>query len=119
MDAESVYNVLQRKGVSATVRTYPSAVFDPATNKTTQGDATDYIVKIIPPYRYVKEGFKPTVLITYGKGLTGLANYNLNFDVKVGLKIIINNKEWTAVEISPIQDSTGIILYILKIESGS
>lgn len=119
MNAKSVYNILVRKGINATVRTYPSSSFDSDTNKTTLGEATDYTVKIIPPYKYVKEGYKATTLITWGRGLTGVANYQLQFSVVVGLKLIINNKEWTVIEVIPIQDNTGILFYSLKIESGN
>lgn len=123
MNAKSIYDLLVRKGIDATIRTYPSATFDPATNKTTLGDATDYPVKIVPPYRYIKAAYKATELITYGNGLTGISNYNtatggvLAFTIKAGLKIIINNKEWTITSFTPIQDSTGILFYTLGIES--
>ena len=125
MNAKSIYNLLQRKGIDATVRTYPSKSFDPDFNKTTLGEATDYSVKIVPPYKYVKEEYKTTTLITWGKGLTGIANYNpstkgsLAFTIKVGLKIIINNKEWTVIGITPIQDNIGMLFYSLNIESGN
>lgn len=125
MDAESIYNILQRKGIDAIVRTYPSKDYDPDTNKTTLGSAVDYSLKIVPPYKYIKEGFKATTLITWGKGLTGIANYNpltggsLAFSVKAGLKIIINDKEWTVMGVNPIQDNSGILYYSLNIESGN
>lgn len=125
MNAESIYNIISRKGIDATIRTYPSKSFDPDTNLTTLGTATDYSVKIVPPYKYKKAGFKVTTLVTYGKGTTGIANYNpstggvLAFSVKVGLKIIINSKEWTVISFTPIQDNTGILFYSLDIESGN
>lgn len=117
MNAKSVYNMLVRKGIDATVRVYPSSSFDPDTNRTTLGEATDYSVKIVPPYRN-REGYKPAELITHGKGLTGIANYDLSFSVVVGLKITVNSKEWTVTEVTPIQDNTGILFYTLKIEAG-
>lgn len=125
MTPKSIYNTLVRKGISATVRTYPSSTFDPDINKTTLGSATDYSVKIIPPYKWVKEAYKVSTLISYGKGLTGVANYNsatggsLAFTVKVGLIIIINNKEWTVIGVSPISDNTGVLFYSLNIEAGN
>ena len=82
MNAQSVYNMLVRKGVTATVRTFPDAEFIPGSNTTVKRNPIDYTVKIIPPYRYLKEGYKQTTLITYGTGITGLANYNLGFTVK-------------------------------------
>jgi len=119
MNAESIYNLLVRKGIDATIRTYPDAVFDPDTNKTTLGTAVDYSVKVVPPYNYIKESYKPAEMISSGKGLTGIANYNLEFIIQIGLKIIINNKEWTVVSVSPIQDNTGILYFSLNIESGN
>ena len=126
MTSESIYNLLVRKGIDATIKVYSSASFDPDTNKTTRGEATDYAVKIVPPYKnYVKEGYKSTTLITYGKGLTGIANYNpstkssLSFTIKAGLIIIINNKQWAVTEITPLQDNSGILFYSLGIESGN
>lgn len=125
MNAESIYNLLQRKGIDATVRTYPSKTFDPDTNLTTLGSETDYSVKIVPPYKYIKEEYKATQLITYGKGLTGIANYNsstggaLAFFVVVGLILIISSKEWTVTSVTPIQDNSGILFYTLGIEAGN
>lgn len=125
MTPKSVYNLLARKGINAIIRTYPSKTFDPDTNLTTLGDATDYSISIVPPYKYLKEAYKSTVLITYGQGLTGIANYNpstggvLAFTLKAGLKIIINSKEWTIMGVVPIQDNTGILFYSLNIESGN
>lgn len=125
MTPKSVYNLLFRKGIDATVRTYPSSSFDSDTNKTTLGSAIDYAVKIVPPYKYLKEGYKTITLITYGRGMTGIANYNvltggsLAFTIKAGLKIIINSKEWTVIGVTPIQDNTGILYYTLEIESGN
>lgn len=114
----SVNNLLTRKGISATVRTYPSSSFDPDTNKTTQGAATDVTIKVIPPYKN-REGYKTDELITSGKGLTGFANLDLSFTVAAGLQIIIASKTWTVISYQEIKDSTGIIMYLCEIESGS
>lgn len=125
MTPKSVYNIIARKGIDATVRTYPNATFNSSINKTTLGEATDYSVSIVPPYKYVKEEYKSTTLISWGKGLTGIANYNpstgeaLTFTIKTGLKIIINSKEWTVISVTPIQDNTGILFYTLGIEAGN
>jgi len=118
MTPESIYNLLVRKGIDATIRTYPDAEFNPDTNKTVLGNPIDYTVKIVPPYKYIKEEYRTTQLVTWGKGLTGIANYNLSFVVEVGLVIIINSKKWTVVSVTPIQDNTGILFYSLGIEAG-
>lgn len=118
MNAEEIYDIIQDLGIDAIVRTYPSATFDPDTNKTTLGSVTDYSVKIIPPYKN-KEGYKPAELITSGKGFTGIANYQLFFTIKAGLKIIIANKEWTVISYTEIKNNTGVLLYLLEIESGN
>lgn len=116
MNAKSIYNILQRKGVTAVIRTYPFATFDPNTNKTTLGTASNISLKIIPPYKN-REGYKPAELITSGKGLTGIANYDLSFTVKAGLIIIIADKEWTVIGFTEVKNNTGILLYLLEIES--
>jgi hypothetical protein len=118
MNAKSVYDMLQRKGIDATVRTYPNAEFNPSTNQTTSLEPVDHTIKIIPPYKN-KEGYKPHELITSGKGLTGIASYNLQFTVKAGLKLIISSKEWTVISYTDIKNNTGILLYLLEIESDS
>jgi len=118
MNAESIYNLIQRKGVDATIRTYPDASFDPDTNRTTLGTAVDYSVKVVPPYNN-REGLKAAEMISSGKGLTGIANYNLEFIIQAGLKIIIGSKEWTVIGYTEIKDNTGILFYTLEIESGS
>ncbi len=118
MTAEQIYNMLVRKGVTATARVYASASFDPATNLTTPGSATDQSVKIIPPYRH-REGYNATELITSGRGFTGVANHGLTITISAGLILIIDSKTWTVTGIQEIKDSTGILLYLLEIESGS
>lgn len=118
MDAKSVHEILLRKGVDAIIRTHPSADFNPDTNKATSLTPIDYPVKIMPPYRN-REGYKPAELITSGKGLTGIANYNLQFEVKAGLRIIIGSKEWTVIGYTPVADNTGTLLYLFEIESGN
>lgn len=114
----SINDLITRKGISATVRTFPSSSFDPDTNKTTQGTATDYSIKVIPPYKN-REGFKAEELITSGKGLTGFANLDLEFTVAAGLQIIIASKIWTVISYQEIKDNTGIVMYICDIETGS
>lgn len=116
-NAEQWYNLLQNEGRSAVARTYPVKTFNPVTNKTTLGKAIDYDVKVIPPYRN-REGYQKEELITSGKGLTGIANYNLNFQVKEGLILIIEGKKWTVTGITDISDKTGILVYLFEIESG-
>ena len=116
--AKKWYDMIVRKGVDATIRTYPLITFDPNTNKTTLGDARDFSAKVIPPYRN-REGFKPAELITSGKGLTGIANYQRNFNIKAGLEIIISDKKWTVIGYTEVKDSTGILVYLLEIESGN
>lgn len=118
MTSKSIYNLLVRKGIDATIRTYPSSSFDPDANTTTLGSATDYAVKIVPPYRN-REGYKSAEMITFGRGVSGIANYNLNFSIKVGLKIIITGKEWTVISFAEIKDNTGILFYSLEIEAGN
>lgn len=118
MNAKSIYNLLQRKGIDATIRTYPSAIFNSDTNKTILGTAVDYSVKIVPPYRNI-EGYKPAEMISSGSGLTGIANYELDFTIQVGLKLIINGKEWTVISFTEVKDNTGILFYTLEIQSGN
>jgi len=117
--AKKWYDMLQRKGIDAIVRTYPDATFNPSTNKTTLSHVVDFPVKIIPIYKN-REGYKPAELITSGNGLSGIVNYNLRFDVKVGLKLIIGSasKVWTVTGITEIKDSTGILLYTIEVEAG-
>lgn len=107
--------ILERKGLDAIIRIYPDAVFDPATNKTTQGTKVEYNVKIIPPYKNA-EGFKKTELITSGKGWTGIANKDLAFTIKAGLILVIYNEEWTVIGFTPLSNNTGILFYLLQIE---
>ncbi len=115
--AKKWYDLLVRKGIDATIRIYPDKSFDPDTNLTTLGYYNDYEVKVIPPYRN-REGYKPAELITSGRGLSGVANYNLRFDVEAGLKITIASKEWTVVGYTEVKDKTGILVYLLEIEAG-
>ncbi len=114
----SVNAILTRKGIDATVRTFPAATFDPDTNKTTHGAATDYTIKAASPYRN-REGYKTDELITSGKGKTIFANLDLQFTVAAGLVMIMIGKEWSVIGSTPIGDNTGIIAYECDIETGS
>jgi len=124
MNAESIYNIIVRKGLTATIRTYPSKSFNPDTNKTILGTAVDYSVKIVPPYRN-REGYKPAELITSGRGISGIANYNpttkgaLAFTIAAGLILIIDSKIWTITGFNKVEDNTGILYYGLEIEAGN
>jgi len=117
LTTEKLAAILERKGLDAIVRVYPDAVFNPATNKTTQGTKVEYKVKIIPPYKNA-EGFKKTELITSGKGWTGIANKDLQFVVKAGLILIIDGKEWTVMSKTSLSNKTGVLFYLMQIESG-
>lgn len=117
LSAEKLAVLLERKGIDAIVRVYPDAVFDPTVNKTTQGDKVEYNVKVIPPYKNA-EGFKKTELITTGKGWTGIANKDLIFTVKAGLIIVIDEKEWTVTSKTSLSNNTGVLFYLMQIESG-
>ena len=114
----SVNALLTRKGIDVIVRTFPAASFDPDTNKTTQGAATEYTIKAAAPYRN-RSGFKTDELITSGKGKTIFANLDLQFTVQAGLVLIIRGDEWTIISVTPIGDNTGIIAYECEIETGS
>ena len=118
MNAESVYNLLVKLGISATVRTFPSRTFDATTQIATLGSPVDYTLKVIPPYRN-REGRNETEMITSGIGLTGLANKDLLFTVKAGIQIIIDGKTWTVTGVTPVKDRTGTLLFLLEIDSGS
>ena len=123
MTPEGIYNILNRKGITATIRTYPSKSFDADANKTTLGTAVDYSVKIVPPYRN-REGYKPAQLITSGRGVSGIANYNpatkgaLAFTVEAGLILIIDSKIWTITGRNKVEDNSGILYFGLEVESG-
>ena len=116
--AKEWYDVIQELGIDAIITSNPLSVFDSDTNTTTLGETRSHSVKIIPPYKN-REGYKATELISSGKGLTGIANYQLNFVVKPGLKIIISDKEWTIIGYTEVKNHTGILVYILEIESGN
>jgi len=118
LNIEKLAALLERKGIDAVIKVYPDAAFDPTINKTTQGDVVEYNVKVIPPYKNA-EGFKKTELITAGKGWTGIANKDLAFTVKAGLIIVIDGKEWTVTSKTSLANKTGVLFYLMQIESGS
>jgi len=117
LTVEKLNALLQRKGLDAIVRVYPDATFDPTTNRTTPGDVVEYDVKIIPPYKNL-EGYKKTELVTAGKGWTGIANKDLEFTVKAGLILVISEKIWTVTSTQPLSNKTGVLFYLMQIESG-
>ncbi len=115
--AERVAKLLDENGISATVRIRGTNTFDPATSKAQRGSVTDHTVMITPPYRN-SEGYKAPTLITSGKGLTGIANFELEFTVKAGIVIIIDSIHWTVISITPVRNNTGILYFEMEIESG-
>jgi len=115
LSKEKLAAMLERKGIDAVVRVYPDAIYDPTKNKVRQGEAVEYDVKIIPPYKNA-EGYKKAELITSGKGMTGIANKNLQFEVKAGLILVIYNEEWIVTGFTPLSNNTGILFYLLQIE---
>jgi len=115
--AKEWYDLIQEMGIDAVITSNPLSVFNPDTNTVTLGETRSHSIKIIPPYKN-REGYKATELISSGKGLTGFANYQLNFEVKPGLKITIDSKEWTVIGYTEVKDRTGILVYILEIGSG-
>ena len=116
LTAIKLETLLKHKGISAIVRVYLDATFDPATNKTTLGDVTEYSVKIIPPYKREEKYGKETLIVS-GKGMTGLANKDLLFTVKAGLILVINSKEWITTNVVPLSNNIGVLFYLLEIES--
>lgn len=117
--ASSILEIITRLGISASIRVYPSATFDPDTNSVDEGSSSDYDVKIIPPYKNLTGYGDKTELITSGKGWTGVANDNLGFTVKSGILITIDSKVWTVINTVPLRNSLGIVAYLLEIESGN
>lgn len=116
MNAESVADFLERKGVDATIKVWGTETFDPTTNETTLASDVDHAVKIIPPYQVVDE-FGKTTFVTEGKGMTGLANYNLGFTLKKAQEITLSGVIWVIDNIQPLQNNEGVLCYILGIHS--
>ena len=123
--AKEWHDLIQELGIDAVITSNPLSVFNSDTNSVILGETRSHSIKVIPPYKN-REGWKAndirgshTELISSGKGLTGIANYQLNFVVKPGLKITIDSKEWTVIGYTEVKDRTGILVYILEIEAGN
>jgi hypothetical protein len=114
---EDITNMLDELGVDATLKTNPTAVLDPDTNRTSAGSVINTAVKAVPPYR-TKDQWGNTDLIASGEGLTGIANSGLgSVVVKPGMQIVIAGTTWTVTGVTPISDDEGVKYYQLEIKS--
>lgn len=114
--AKRIYSLIQRQGIDATIRLYPFKIFDPTTNKTVLGAVSEYSIKITPPYQ-LQGGFNQKVLITSGKGLSGIPAFQIPFVVTNGMEIEVVGKKWSVTGNQPVSDSSGVLYYQLDIVS--
>lgn len=114
--AKRVYDMIQRKGLLAIIRTYPLRFFNPDTNTTTLGDPVDYELKIIPPYDASDEVGKNTLIVS-GRGMTGIPAWNIGFAVDSKIEVHVLNKTWMVQGVQPLTDSSGVLCYMLEILS--
>lgn len=111
--AIEIQEMLVKFGVVAILKSYPSAVFDQDTNRTTLGTMTQVSVRAVPPYQN-REGYTKPDLISSGRGLSGISASAAT--PKVGMKLTINGEDWSIVGMTPVGTSAGIVYYQLEIE---
>ena len=111
--ADKILTMLTKLGADATLISYPSASFDPDTNRTIPGVATNTAVKAVPPYKN-RETFGKD-LITSGIGFTGISASE-EVTPKVGMKITVHSRTWTITGVTPISSGDEIVYYQLEIE---
>jgi hypothetical protein len=116
MNAESVYNLIEKLGIEASYKDWTSEVFDPATNETTRSGEVDYDVKAIPPYEVV-DAYGNHRLIAEGKGMTGIANYSLSFVPKKSRELTIAGTIWVITSVQPLSNASGVLCYLFGVDS--
>lgn len=113
---EKIKNLLDKFGISAVLKDYPAATFNPSLNTVTKGTMSTVNVKAVPPYQN-REGYTKPSLVTSGTGLTGIANSDLGaLVIRAGMIISINGVDWTIVGVTPIGTANGTVYFQLEIE---
>jgi hypothetical protein len=111
---EDVYEIIDEFGKVVTFWVYGSAVYDPTTGKEISGDATQYNLKVIPPYsielRYVDGD-----LIKAGDMLSGVPAKDIEFTPAKGIKVTVDSYIWTIVRVQPIYSGEWICLYLFQL----
>jgi len=113
ISATEVEEILEDIGVDATLKTYPAATFNPSTNKSTDGTATEVSVKAIPPYQNV-QGYGRPDLIATGKGKSGISGL---VTPKVGDYLTFGSVVWRITGVTTVQTNLGTALHVLEIEN--
>ena len=111
---EDVYDIIDEFGKVVTFWVYGSAVYDPLTGKETLGDATQYNLKVIPPYS-VELRYVDGDLIKAGDMLSGVPSKDILFTPVKGMSVSVGSDIWTIERVSPVYSGEWICLYLFQL----
>lgn len=109
-----VVTIIERYGKTVIFSVYPDAAYDATTGVNTQGTASQYAKKVIPPYP-VEDKYIDGDLIRAGDMLTGVAAQDIEFTPEPGVEVSIDSKTWKVIKSNPIYCNEKVVLYILQL----
>jgi hypothetical protein len=111
---DDVYDIIAELGKTVTFWLYGSDSYNPATGKQSTGDATQYNLKVIPPYE-VELKYVDGDLVRIGDLVSGVPAKNIQFIPERGIKVTIDSAIWEIMRVTPIYSGEWICLYIFQL----
>jgi hypothetical protein len=111
---DDVYDLIDELGKTVTFWLYGSDSYNPATGKQSTGDATQYNLKVIPPYE-VELKYVDGDLVRIGDLVSGVPAKNIQFIPERGIKVTIDSAIWEIMRVTPIYSGEWICLYIFQL----
>jgi hypothetical protein len=111
---DDVYDLIDELGKTVTFWLYGSDSYNPATGKQSTGDATQYNLKVIPPYE-VELKYVDGDLVRIGDLVSGVPAKNIQFIPERGIKVTIDSAIWEIMRVTPIYSGEWICLYLFQL----
>ena len=111
---EDVFEIIAEVGKTVTFWVYPGETYSPATGTSTPGDATQYPLKVIPPYS-IDLKYVDGDLIKAGDMLSGVPAKDIEFTPAKGMSVTVGSDIWTIIQVSPIYSGEWICLYLFQL----
>ena len=109
-----VLAIIERLGKTAVFMNFTEEVYDPTVGERIQGNATEYSLKVIPPYEYALKYIDGDI-VKVGDMQTGVPASGLEFTPRQGMKVTVDEIVWQIVRTNPIYSGERIALYMLQL----
>lgn len=111
---EDVFDIIAELGKTVTFWVYGSETYNPATGKQTTGDATQYNLKVLPPYS-IELKYVDGDVIKAGDMLSGVPAKDIEFTPARGMSVTLGDDIWVIKQVSPIYSGEWIALYLFQL----